>query len=54
MILSHSYHFLVRIAANATVLERRDLINELRIMVTVGEHPNIVSLIGACTRGGTY
>lgn len=46
--------FLVSITANATVVERRDLINELKIMVTVGEHPNIVSLIGACTRGGWY
>ena len=36
----------------ATELERRDLINELNIMVTVGEHPNIVSLLGACTAGG--
>ena len=26
--------------------------NELQIMVTVGEHPNVISLIGACTRGG--
>jgi len=42
------------LAANATVMENRDLINELKIMVTVGEHPNIVSLIGACTRGGKY
>lgn len=37
---------------NATERERRDLINELQIMVTVGEHPNVVSLIGACTRSG--
>jgi len=40
-----------KLKANATVMENRDLINELKIMVTVGEHPNIVSLIGACTRG---
>ena len=26
--------------------------NELQIMVTVGEHPNVTSLIGACTRSG--
>lgn len=37
---------------NATERERRDLINELQIMVTVGEHPNVISLIGACTRSG--
>ena len=28
--------------------------NELQIMVTVGEHPNVVSLIGACTRSGKF
>lgn len=37
---------------NATERERRDLMNELQIMVTVGEHPNVISLIGACTRSG--
>ncbi|KAL9962079.1 hypothetical protein ACROYT_G031149 [Oculina patagonica] len=40
-----------KLKANATEKDRRDLINELQIMVTVGEHPNVVSLIGACTRG---
>ena len=28
--------------------------NELQIMATVGEHPNVVSLIGACTRSGKF
>ena len=28
--------------------------NEIQIMVTVGEHPNIISLIGACTRSCKY
>ena len=28
--------------------------NELQIMVTIGEHPNVVSLIGACTRSGKF
>ncbi|XP_068736382.1 tyrosine kinase receptor Cad96Ca-like [Montipora capricornis] len=40
-----------KLKEGATELERRDLINELNIMVTVGEHPNIVSLLGACTAG---
>ena len=40
------------IAENATETEKRDLINELRIMTTVGEHPNVISLIGACTEKG--
>ena len=37
---------------NATELEYRDLLNELNIMANVGEHANVVSLIGACTTGG--
>jgi len=28
--------------------------NELQIMVTVGEHPNVISLIGAFTRSGKF
>jgi len=39
-----------KLKANATELEGRDLLNELQIMVRVGDHPNVVSLIGACTR----
>ncbi|XP_022787755.1 angiopoietin-1 receptor-like [Stylophora pistillata] len=39
-----------KLKANATETERRDLINELAIMVTVGVHPNVLSLIGACTK----
>ncbi|CAH3162251.1 unnamed protein product [Pocillopora meandrina] len=38
---------------NARERERKDLINELQIMVTVGDHPNVVSLIGACTKSGS-
>ncbi|XP_078383581.1 uncharacterized protein LOC144666103 isoform X2 [Oculina patagonica] len=41
-----------KLKENATERERRDLMNELQIMVTVGEHPNVISLIGACTRSG--
>ena len=39
-------------AENATTIEKRDLLNELKIMVRVGDHPNVASLIGACTRNG--
>ncbi|KAJ7382832.1 hypothetical protein OS493_032467 [Desmophyllum pertusum] len=42
-----------KLKENATEIERRNLINELQINVTVGEHPNVISLIGACTRSGT-
>ncbi|XP_027045523.1 angiopoietin-1 receptor-like [Pocillopora damicornis] len=34
----------------ATEVERKDLFNELDIMVNVGHHPNLVNLIGACTQ----
>ena len=44
-----SYFFLT---ANATEAEKRDLKNELEIMATAGKHPNLVSLLGACTETG--
>ena len=39
---------------SVTETERRDLINKLTVMVTVGEHPNVLSLIGACTKTGNF
>ncbi|CAH3022246.1 unnamed protein product [Porites evermanni] len=38
-----------KLKANATEVEKRDLKNELEIMATAGKHPNLVSLLGACT-----
>ncbi|CAH3022247.1 unnamed protein product, partial [Porites evermanni] len=38
-----------KLKENATEKEKRDLRNELEIMATVGEHPNVINLIGACT-----
>jgi len=35
----------------ATVEEYRDLASELKILIHVGEHTNIVNLLGACTKG---
>lgn len=40
--------------AQAAEKEKEDLLNELQILVTIGEHPNIISLIGACTKSGNY
>ncbi|CAH3174957.1 unnamed protein product [Porites lobata] len=38
-----------KLKENATEKEKRDLRNELEIMATVGEHPNVINLIAACT-----
>jgi hypothetical protein len=42
------------VLAQATEVELRDLVNELNIMANVGEHPNVVNLIGACTIDGKF
>ncbi|XP_066022960.1 muscle, skeletal receptor tyrosine protein kinase isoform X1 [Pocillopora verrucosa] len=39
-----------KLKANTAEKEKEDLLNELQILVTIGEHPNIISLIGACTK----
>ena len=31
--------------------EYKDLLSELKILIHVGEHKNIVNLLGACTKG---
>ena len=36
----------------ATENDRKELFKELRLMANVGDHPNIVNLVGACSRGG--
>ncbi|XP_067025155.1 angiopoietin-1 receptor-like [Acropora muricata] len=38
--------------ASATDEETRDLYNELKIMSNIGSHPNLVNLLGACTKDG--
>ncbi|XP_073230391.1 angiopoietin-1 receptor-like [Porites lutea] len=38
-----------KLKENATEKEKRDLRNELEIMAAVGEHPNVINLIAACT-----
>ena len=39
------------ISENATPEEMRDLVSELKILIHIGEHSNIVNLLGACTKG---
>lgn len=38
--------------AAASDEEMRDLYNELEIMSNIGSHPNLVNLLGACTKDG--
>lgn len=38
-------------ADSATEAEYRDLASELKILIHIGEHKNIVNLLGACTKG---
>ena len=39
------------ISEYATPEEMRDLVSELKILIHIGEHKNIVNLLGACTKG---
>ena len=36
----------------ATDSDYKDLASELKVLIHIGEHQNIVNLLGACTRGG--
>ncbi|CAH1243538.1 FGFR3 [Branchiostoma lanceolatum] len=38
--------------ASAEERDKQDLLGELNILVTVGRHDNVISLVGACTIGG--
>lgn len=42
---------LTNILDGATDMEYKDLANELKLLIHIGEHRNIVNLLGACTRG---
>ena len=37
---------------DATASEFKDLASELKILIHIGEHQNIVNLLGACTQSG--
>ncbi|XP_078575877.1 uncharacterized protein LOC144861748 [Branchiostoma floridae x Branchiostoma japonicum] len=37
---------------SASDSDKKDLLGEIEILVTVGRHDNIISLVGACTRDG--
>lgn len=40
------------IAANAHSMEKEALMSELKVLTYLGNHMNIVNLLGACTVGG--
>lgn len=42
------------IAANAHSTEKEALMSELKVLTYLGNHVNIVNLLGACTIGGTW
>ena len=39
------------ISEGATEAEYKDLASELKILIHLGQHKNIINLLGACTRG---
>lgn len=44
----------ITLSGTATESDFKDLLNELEIMTAVGQHPNLVNLIGACSLGGEW
>ncbi|XP_065669835.1 vascular endothelial growth factor receptor kdr-like isoform X2 [Hydra vulgaris] len=40
-----------RLKENATQVEYKDLISEMKILIHIGKQENIVNLLGACTKG---
>lgn len=49
-----SYCFLMNlyVAEGATSSEYRALMSELKILIHIGHHLNVVNLLGACTKTG--
>ena len=39
------------VVEGATEAEYKDLASELKILIHLGQHKNIISLLGACTKG---
>ena len=39
------------ISEGATETEHWNLLSEIKILIHIGEHKNIVNLLGACTKG---
>ena len=47
----HTYRNILLILENATDSDLKDLSSEIKILIHMGTHPNIINFLGACTRG---
>ena len=43
--------YLFQFAESASDIDQRFLVYELKILIHIGWHPNVVNLLGACTKG---
>jgi hypothetical protein len=51
----NSFHLYSESVEGATHSEHRALMSELKILIHIGHHLNVVNLLGACTKpGGEY
>ena len=41
-------------SVNASDLERKALMTELKMLIHIGPHLNVVNLMGACTKTGKF
>lgn len=39
---------------NANAKEKQDILREMELMQKLGPHPNLVTLLGCCTKQGNY
>lgn len=37
---------------SAGEMERKDLVQELKVLKSLGQHPNVLSMLGCCTDKG--
>ena len=51
--LHHKIHCFLLFTDDATDAEYKDLASEIKILIHIGKHNNIVNLLGACTKGGS-
>ncbi|KAK3750967.1 hypothetical protein QZH41_000723 [Actinostola sp. cb2023] len=50
--IEHGYLIVRSLSEDATEHELSDLISEMEVMKTIGQHKNIINLFGACTQDG--